>query len=95
MRLLKPPIQAGPVGLESNSFAVNIPQSQMETFLEAWIYNRKGKNDIIKGNTEAFLGDRERIIKASVSSSVCQHFHDKPFISALVFYQTMKPHVRL
>lgn len=46
---------------------------------KAWIYIR-GKNDAMKGNMETFLGDR---IKASLSS--CQNFHDKPFISGLVF----------
>lgn len=47
---------------------------------KAWIYIR-GKNDAPKGNMETFLGDR---IKASLSS--CHNFHDKPFISGLVFY---------
>lgn len=47
---------------------------------KAWICIR-GKNDATKENMETFLGDR---IKASLSS--CQNFHDKPFISGLVFY---------
>lgn len=36
-----------------------------------------------------------RIIKPLLFSSVSQNFHGKPFISGLVFHQTVKPCVKL
>lgn len=78
---------------DSNSSAENICRAKWELSVltePGFIF---GKDDAVKGNTETFLC--VRIMKASVSSSVCHNFHDKPFILGRVFYQTVKPQVRL